>query len=182
MHRHSVDRDTAPCPAENAPKPLQRCGIVAPVKSKALGTARNQAVRDYVRGIIAEDFKGNATAAARAFNVSQPMIFDFLAERRGAGMKLIDGVAAYRGVTIDVVMGRAGDLRIDAGAMASDPCPNRARAVAIMRGASTFMDEPETWEQAIKDIEALKRPVEGDRPITWWLLTISSHYELLCAQ
>jgi hypothetical protein len=73
-------------------------GLVPGQNTKALQEPRNEALRIVVREVVTTRFKGNATEAAKAFKVSQSLVSDFLARKRGAGMKLIEGVAAIIGV------------------------------------------------------------------------------------
>jgi len=55
-------------------------------KTKALASEQNDAVRALAQKLVKDDFGDNKSAAARAFNVSQSMLYEFLATppRRGA--------------------------------------------------------------------------------------------------
>lgn len=68
---------------------------VAASRTKALPEARNERLRGLVRNVVANRFGGNATAAAAAFGVSQSLVSDFLSRKRGAGLKLIEGLASF---------------------------------------------------------------------------------------
>jgi hypothetical protein len=81
---------------------------VAPVRNKALGPELNDAARKFIKEVVKSDFDNNTSRAAKALHISQSMLYEFLEGKRGAGMKLLSGVAAYRGVSVDVVIGRAG--------------------------------------------------------------------------
>lgn len=76
--------------------------------SKSLTAAQNEYLRGVVRRLVAGDFDGNASKAARAFGVTQSLVSEFLGGGRGAGPKLVQGVADYTGQTIDALYGRAG--------------------------------------------------------------------------
>lgn len=77
------------------------------MRNKALGPEVNDAARSYIRDIVEKEFKGNASKASKEFRISQSMLYEFLDGSRGAGMKLLRGVAAYKGVAIDVVLGQS---------------------------------------------------------------------------
>lgn len=76
--------------------------------SKSLTTAQNEHLRGVVRRLVAEDFEGNASRAARSFGITQSLVSEFLSGARGAGPKLVQGVADYTGLTIDALYGRSG--------------------------------------------------------------------------
>jgi len=82
------------------------CAIVSAMRNKSLDPDTNAAVRSFVDGVVKEDFRGNTTAAARRFKVSQSMLYEFLGGKRGAGMKLLEGVASYTRQPLDVILGR----------------------------------------------------------------------------
>lgn len=78
-------------------------------KTKALASEQNDAVRALAQKLVKDDFGDNKSAAARAFNVSQSMLYEFLATppRRGAGVRLLHGISAYLGWSLDeVIRGR----------------------------------------------------------------------------
>jgi hypothetical protein len=71
---------------------------IMPTRSpRKLQDERNDRLRVLVRQIIDKDFDGNQAAAAKALGVSGATIHDFLAGKRGAGNRLIDGITAYTG-------------------------------------------------------------------------------------
>lgn len=76
--------------------------------SKSLTASQNEHLRGVVRRLVAETFGGNASQAARAFGVTQSLVSEFLGGGRGAGPKLVQGVADYTGSTIDALYGRHG--------------------------------------------------------------------------
>lgn len=75
-------------------------------KTKALASEQNDAVRALAQKLVKDDFGDNKSAAARAFNVSQSMLYEFLATppRRGAGVRLLHGISAYLGWSLDEVI------------------------------------------------------------------------------
>jgi len=74
---------------------------------KKLGPERQDAARAFVRAILDRDFHGNISHAAKKFGVSQSLLSEFLSGGRGAGTKLLGGVADYAGVTWDEIVGRS---------------------------------------------------------------------------
>jgi len=76
------------------------------MSTKSLRPEQNERLREIVRDVIAKDFSGNATAAARAFGVAQGLVSEFLFGGRGAGPKLIQGLADYTDRSIDDLYGR----------------------------------------------------------------------------
>lgn len=74
--------------------------------TKALPPERNEHLRGEVRALIEKEFRGNESAAARAFGVSGSMLSEFLRGLRGAGPKLLNGVADYTGRSTDDLYGR----------------------------------------------------------------------------
>lgn len=89
-----------------ANEPRRTIGAMA--SSKSLTGAQNEHLRGVVRALVAGDFDGNASKAARAFGVTQSLVSEFLSGARGAGPKLVQGVADYTGSTIDALYGRSG--------------------------------------------------------------------------
>lgn len=74
--------------------------------TKSLRPEQNERLREIVRDLIAKDFKGNATSAAKAIGVAQGLMSEFLSGGRGAGPKLIQGIADVTGRSIDDLYGR----------------------------------------------------------------------------
>lgn len=81
-------------------------GSVATMSSKSLRPEQNERLRGIVRDLITKDFAGSATAAAKAMGVTQGLVSEFLSGGRGAGPKLIQGLADYTGRSIDDLYGR----------------------------------------------------------------------------
>lgn len=76
------------------------------IRGKSLRDDQNERVRAIVRELVAKEFAGNATAAARALGVRQSLVSEFLSGARGAGPKLINGIAEHTGRSIDDLYGR----------------------------------------------------------------------------
>jgi transcriptional regulator with XRE-family HTH domain len=76
------------------------------VTGKALEGPANERLREVVRALVEQDFDGNRAGAARRLGVSQSYVQEFLAGTRGAGRKLLEGLADYTGRSIDDLMGR----------------------------------------------------------------------------
>ena len=74
--------------------------------SKSLPDEQNERLRGIVRELVAREFQGNASHAARAFGVTQSLVSEFLAGARGAGPKLLGGIATHTGRSIDELYGR----------------------------------------------------------------------------
>lgn len=121
-------------------------------RTKSMEPDQNAAMRALVRRLVEERFEGNRTKAAMAFGVSQPYLYEFLeTENRGAGMKLLRGVAAYLHVGIDdVVAGREKPVAPEPRAVVyDDQYPARADAVVAARALKTISEEAITQVQSI---------------------------------
>lgn len=75
------------------------------VSSKTIGPDRNEAVRRFVREQIRDVFDGNQKAAAKAYGVTPSALSELLSDKRGAGMKLLDGIAKSTGKSVDEIVG-----------------------------------------------------------------------------
>jgi hypothetical protein len=87
------------------------------VSPKVASVTRIQAMRAFVKRIVATDFAGNVSQAARTLKVPQSQLSDLLNDRgRGLGLVAAERVADYAGTTIDEVVGRSrggsDDLRL----------------------------------------------------------------------
>ena len=76
------------------------------MSSKSLRPEQNERLREIVRDLIATDFRGSATALAKALGVTQPLVSEFLSGGRGAGPKFIQALADVTGRSIDDLYGR----------------------------------------------------------------------------
>lgn len=74
--------------------------------NKSLPADRNEALRAEVAALIRQDFGGVMSAAARAFSVTPAALSEFLKGSRGAGPKLLNGIADYTGRSTDDLYGR----------------------------------------------------------------------------
>lgn len=79
-----------------------------PRAGKSLTPEHNKRLREIVLKLLAEDFGGNQTRAAQALGVTQAYLSQFVDPTRnhGAGPKLINGLAAYTGRSLDDLYGR----------------------------------------------------------------------------
>lgn len=89
-----------------ANEPRRTLGGMA--SSKSLTAAQNEHLRGVVRRILTQDFDGNVSRTAKALGVVQSMVSEFLSGARGAGPKMLQGVADYTGQSIDSLYGRTG--------------------------------------------------------------------------
>lgn len=129
---------------------------MSPMKRKALDAARNGAVRAYLRRVVAEDFDGNASRAAKALDLSQPALSDLLSGKRGAGLSVIDAVAHLRHVSMDVVLGRAPEP--------DHPYPNKFPVMASAEYASASEEVQATFAEL--------EPEGGDKSVVAWSLDL----------
>lgn len=74
-----------------------------------LDIERNAAVRAFVEKRLAEHYKGNRSAYAKASQLSPSIVTELLNGGRGAGLRVVDRIAAEAGVSPDVVTGRGAD-------------------------------------------------------------------------
>lgn len=72
-----------------------------------LDIERNSAVRAFVERRIAEHYEGSRSAYAKAAKLSASVVSELLNGGRGAGLRVVDRIAAEAGVSADVVFGRA---------------------------------------------------------------------------
>lgn len=121
-------------------------------KRKALDAVRNEAVRAYLRSVVREDFDGNASATAKALDMSQPALSDLLSGKRGFGLSVIDAIAHLRHVSIDVVLGRA--------PAPTDRYPNKYPVMA----SAEFASASETVRGVFVELE----PAGGDKSVVAW--------------
>jgi transcriptional regulator with XRE-family HTH domain len=133
--------------------------MLAVVSNKTIGEERNSAVRAVVRGLIEKSFEGDQAAAAKAFGVSPSLVSEFLSGKRGAGMKLLDGIAAYTGRPIDEIVRHrpAEEIRVEY----DERYPNRARAIEKMRDVVSA--------EAIRRISTLALSSPRDPDVAWWV-------------
>lgn len=76
-----------------------------------IGPERNDLLREIVKSIRDRQFKGNSSATSRALKLESPgYLHEFLAGGKGAGMRVIEGLVAHTGRTIDQIFASGGDL------------------------------------------------------------------------
>jgi hypothetical protein len=76
--------------------------------TKALEDEIQTSVRERVERIIARDFDGVASQAAKALSVSQSQMVEFRKGTRGLGLNNLVRVAEYEGISLDELVGRTG--------------------------------------------------------------------------
>lgn len=72
-----------------------------------LDIERNASVRAFVEKRIADHYEGSRSAYAKAAKLSPSVVSELLNGGRGAGLRVVDRIAAEAGVSPDVVTGRA---------------------------------------------------------------------------
>jgi hypothetical protein len=95
---------------------LRYVNLLVTSRSKSLSPERNESARAFVRELVRAKFDGNTLAAAKAFGLSDATLYDFLAGKRGAGLKLLEAVSRYSRVQIPKILGMEADtvaLEID---------------------------------------------------------------------
>lgn len=130
-----------------------RLSVVARSR-KSIDTQRNAAARVYIRSVVDSDFQGNVSAASVAFDVSQSTLSAFLNGGKGAGLTLLDSVANYKSVSLDVVLGRA------PAPDAADLYPSKRPVIA----SREFQTASEDVQRAFLDLET----DGGDQSVVGW--------------
>lgn len=80
-------------------------------RSKGIDPRYNEAVWDFVRRILREDFwdekrgEPNQTRAAKAMRIAQPTLSTLYRRERGAGLDILIRIRDYAGVTLDDILG-----------------------------------------------------------------------------
>ena len=97
-------------------------------QGKSLTQQQNKRARAMLTELIQSRFSGHKTKAARAFGVSQACVSDFLNGRRGAGNKLVGGVAKIDPATA------AAMINVDVGAEALPVGSSGAIAMLMQDG------------------------------------------------
>ena len=79
------------------------------VKNKSLPHEQNERLRATIREILASPrFRGNTSAMAKRWGISQSMLYEFLDGKRGAGMKLLGAASSQTGRTVDDLLNGPG--------------------------------------------------------------------------
>lgn len=131
---------------------------------KALKGDQNDAARRYIRALMDRDFEGKQLRAAPHFGVTQGYLGEFINGRRGAGMKLLRGVAKYAGVPIEAILGDQPETPDPVRTFANERYPARAQAIALL--------VEHGWTQAEADAAAdyahlAGHRAEGESVIVW---------------
>ena len=72
--------------------------------TKALPHEQNEQVRALMRKILAEEFGGTVTHAAKALGISHSIIHEMLSGSRGAGTKVLRALSEHPGRSIDDIL------------------------------------------------------------------------------
>jgi transcriptional regulator with XRE-family HTH domain len=144
---------------------------------KALAPERNERLREIVRSFVAEMFDGNVTRAAARIGVSQPLLSEFLAGGRGAGPKLLEGLADALGRSVDDLLGRPAPASAGPAATAGIIA---AREEAITEMLIDYPDDPLVRE-AVEEVRSLEFRTKRDLDKAWFLRAIHRHREELRA-
>lgn len=75
------------------------------VKTKSLPEAQMATARNVIRQLVDDHFKGVVLAAARAWDVPQSLLGDFLNEKKGLGMNSFTKIAKATGIPFQQLSG-----------------------------------------------------------------------------
>jgi len=135
------------------------------VKTKSLLEKQNEAVRSRMRQVVSSPrFAGNVTAAAKELRVSQSMLYEFLAKKRGAGMKILTALANYTGLSIDVLLGSEEVTPSTRGSLAEPDA--RARGEEIV-GWEDIYTEDEIAAASAAALESYDPAEDARSPLAW---------------
>lgn len=146
---------------------VARASQTGAMATKSLEESQNDAVRAVTRAIMDRDFEGKQLRAAPVFGVSQGYLGEFLSGRRGAGMKLLRGVANYAGVSIDQLMGNTGTVEGTVEvvrAFANERYPARAQAIALLVESGWSQEEADA---AADSAHLAGHQAEGEPVLVW---------------
>jgi transcriptional regulator with XRE-family HTH domain len=145
--------------------------------AKALDIQQNDRAVAKLRHALATQFDGNISAPAKAIGVSGPAISDVLNSKRGAGMKVLRGLARVTGVSVDeLVTGRPSAALAGYETLASHPSWPKARAEALKRLARF---RPELAEASVDRVSRFAMP---DVPVVLTGLFVASLAEAIIAE
>lgn len=119
-------------------------------------------MRQLVRVLVKRDFAGVVSSAAVKWGVTQAYVSDLLAGKKGAGMKLLSGIAAQSGLTFDQILGRA---PIEPPPVVFEPVDRYANRTA----AVTFARIDGVDERAVDQLLSIQHHSAEDPPAQWWL-------------
>lgn len=109
-------------------------------KGKSIGQQGNERIRELVRAVVAAH-QGKEVAAAKALGVSQSYISEFLASKRGAGTKLLRGLARLKPESASMLLG----ARDDAPPVATEPAGEAVRVASSILRKRGWSDEEISW-------------------------------------
>lgn len=109
--------------------------------SKSLSPERSAAVRARLARIVRDDFGGNVKATAKRLGVAQSQLSLFTAGKTGAGLKLIESLADYERIPLDVVIGRSYAPAPSSAPLRSLPSWPDAAKIASQMADSKAVDE-----------------------------------------
>ena len=129
--------------------------LVSVGRTKSLMAEQTEHVRGLAQKIVAEDFDGNVSRAAKALGISQSTLQILLAQKRGAGQVVLNAIANYRQMTIDSVLGRGtssmtSEATVIPGALSQtiEAHPEWPAAVkSSLRAMSDRTFRPEVWQR-----------------------------------
>ena len=139
-------------------------------RSKGMDPEQSAAVRRLLQQLVNDDFKGNESATARALGVSQSLVYEMLSGIRGAGPRLIESIANYRGISFDEVVGRVVGESKDRVVDALYPNRGQALSLATTLGYSAG---------AIRAVQSLARQDGCDISVRQWLELVMRHEQNL---
>lgn len=148
-------------------------GAVKP--SKSMPPEQNEAVRRFTRAWIEKNHT-SALAAAKALGVAQGHLSEFLAGKRGAGMKLITALQSKTDASIEEILGLRSPSPRPTGTVTAEPLdryPERALALDFLRG--------EADERALELVRGSNYLGAERRNRHWWVAKVREAEEDLKA-
>lgn len=128
-------------------------------KKKGLSDEASEHARLFLRRLCEEGFEGNVLAFSRSIGISQSHLHNVIHGKVRPGSTLLEKMADYAKVSIDVILGKApagGDS-----ADFEDVYPNRAK----LRGTDIFKAAPPEVQSELISM----RLNTGDRSYGWWV-------------
>ena len=123
--------------------------------SKALDPEVTRRLRALAKRIVDEEFKGNTTAAAKAMDVSQPTLWDFIDGKKGkgAGGKVLVGLIKHAPVDALSILGGAVSQPGDTLAMAKEAVRKLEQRDGIPRGEAWILIDDVRLERKASALE-----------------------------
>lgn len=109
--------------------------------NKSLSPERSAAVRARLARIVRDDFRGNVKATAKRLGVAQSQLALFTAAKTGAGLKLIEAIADYERIPLDVVIGRSYAPALGAAPLRALPSWPEAAKIASQMASPKDVDD-----------------------------------------